>query len=514
MQMGMPKPPNMSDPENNTPLLSVERKGLLTIAVMGAMIIQILDSTIANVAIPHMQTSLGATLDTISWVLTSYIVASAVAIPITGWVSDYLGSRRLFLIAVGGFIVMSMCCGAAANLTQMVLFRVLQGICAAFIGPMSQTIMMDINPPANQGRAMGMWGLGIMAAPIFGPLIGGWLTESYSWRWVFYVNLPIGIPTLVALWWLLPSRPINKRKLDLFGFSMLALSLATLQLVLDRGQHKDWLESWEIRIELIFALSCLWVFLIHMFTSKRPLLSRALFADRNFSASLWFSLMIGVAMMAVFALLPSMMQNLYGYGVIETGALMAPRGVGMGLGIFVAGRLAAKIGLKTVMALGFLGLACSMWLMTQWSLVMGSASFIIVGVVQGFGMGMSFLPSSLIAFSTLSPKYRAEGTSIFYLARSLGGSIGISVATTVLARNIQVSHADIAANLTASSVSSVDLSGLDRFGEIGSAVLQMLDGEVNRQAAMIAYLDDFKMMMIAMICAIPLIFVLKATSTT
>jgi MFS transporter, DHA2 family, multidrug resistance protein len=407
---------------------------------------------------------------------------------------------------------MSMCCGAAANLTQMVIFRLMQGVCAAFIGPMSQTIMMDINPPSSQGRAMGMWGLGIMAAPIFGPLIGGWLTESYNWRWVFYVNLPIGIPTLAALWWLLPSRPQDRRKLDIFGFSMLALGLATLQLMLDRGQHKDWFESWEIRIELIIALSALWMFLVHMVTSKHTLLNRALFADRNFAASLWFAMMIGLAMMAVFALLPSMMQNLYGYSVIDTGALLAPRGIGMGMGIFLAGRLAAKIGLKAVMALGFLELACSMWMMSEWALVMGSTSFITVGIIQGLGTGMTFFPSNQIAFSTLAPKFRAEGTSIFYLARSLGGSVGISIATTLLARNIQVSHADIAGGVTASSISAVDLSGLDRFGTIGSAALRMLDGEVNRQAAMIAYLDDFKMMMIAMLCAIPLIFVLKATS--
>ncbi len=495
---------------SKVPILQVKHKGLLTVAVMGAMIIQILDATIANVAIPHMQTSLGATLDTISWVLTSYIVASAVAIPVTGWASDRFGSRRLFLAAVGGFILMSMFCGASANLTQMVIFRVLQGVCAAFIGPMSQTIMMDINPPEAQGKAMGMWGLGIMAAPICGPLIGGWLTESYNWRWVFYVNLPIGIPTFVALWWLLPSRPLERRKLDLFGYLMLATGLATLQLLLDRGQHKDWLDSWEIRIELIVALSCLWVFIIHMLMSKQPLINRALFKDRNFATSLWFAMMIGVAMMAVFALLPSMMQNLYGYTVIETGLLMAPRGLGMGVGIFLAGQLSSRIGLKSAMALGFLTLACSMWMMTSWSLIMGSNAFIAVGIVQGLGTGMAFFPANLIAFTTLSSKYRTEGTSIFYLARSLGGSFGISVATTFLARNIQISHADLAGNVTANSIEAVDLSGLDRFGEIGFAALRMIDGEVSRQAAMIAYLDDFKLMMILMLCAIPLIFVMKA----
>jgi MFS transporter, DHA2 family, multidrug resistance protein len=503
-----------TDQTTDVAALPCKNKGVLTIAVMGASMIQILDSTIANVAIPHMQTSLGGTLDTISWVLTSYIVASAVAIPITGWAADRIGSRKLFLYAVGGFIIMSMFCGAAANLTQMVIFRLLQGICSAFIAPLSQSIMMDINPPSRQTRAMGMWGMGIMIAPICGPLLGGWLTESYNWRWVFYVNLPIGIPTLAALWWLLPSRPIDRRKLDLFGFSMLALGLATLQLMLDRGQHKDWFDSWEIRIEAIIALSALWMFGVHLMTSKRTLINREVLADRNFTTSLWFAMIVGVAMMAVFALLPSMMQNLYGYSVIDTGALMAPRGIGMGIGIFIATKFAARIGMRLMMALGFIIMAVSMWMMTQWSLEMASSAFITVGIVQGIGTGMSFFPSNVMAFSTLSPRFRTEATSIFYLARSLGGSFGISAVTTLLARNIQTSHADIAAHVTANSVPAIDLSGLDRFGELGSAAMRMVDMEVNRQAAMIAYLDDFKVMMIAILCAVPLILLLKAAPPT
>jgi DHA2 family multidrug resistance protein len=245
------------------PAYPVKNKALLTLAVMGATIIQILDSTIANVAIPHMQTSLGATMDTITWVLTSYIVASAVAMPITGWLADRIGSRNLFLGAVAGFILASMLCGIATSLTEMVAFRIFQGVCAAFIGPLSQTIMLDINKPSETPRAMSIWGMGIMIAPILGPMIGGWLTENYNWRWVFYINLPIGIPTLALLWWLLPTRPINRRELDRFGFAMLAIGLATLQLLLDRGQQEDWLQSWEIIIELLVVVAALWMFVMH-----------------------------------------------------------------------------------------------------------------------------------------------------------------------------------------------------------------------------------------------------------
>ncbi|HEX8412666.1 MAG TPA: DHA2 family efflux MFS transporter permease subunit, partial [Sphingomicrobium sp.] len=226
-------------------LLPVTNRGLLTIGVMLATLMQILDSTIANVALPHMQTALGGTADTITWVLTSYIVASAVAIPITGWLSDRIGSRNLFLISVAGFIVASMLCGLATGLVEMVLFRILQGVFAAFMNPLSQTVMLDINPPERQAKAMSIWGMGIMIGPIMGPVLGGWLTENYNWRWVFYVNLPIGIVAFAILWFLLPTRPLRARKFDLFGFSLLAIGIASLQLMLDRGQSEDWFSSTE-----------------------------------------------------------------------------------------------------------------------------------------------------------------------------------------------------------------------------------------------------------------------------
>ena len=252
----------------------VRYRGLLTVAVMGASIMQILDTTIANVAIPHMQSALGATSETVTWVLTSYILASAIAMPITGWLADRIGRRELFLAAIAGFIVASMACGAAQSLEQMVVFRFLQGIFAAFIAPLSQSVMLDINPPERHARAMSIWGMGIMIGPIMGPVLGGWLTESVNWRWVFYVNLPVGLVTLALMWALLPAMRKRDRKFDLFGFSMLALGLAALQLMLDRGAHLDWFDSAEIWIELGVAVACLWIFFVHLFTARAPLLSR------------------------------------------------------------------------------------------------------------------------------------------------------------------------------------------------------------------------------------------------
>jgi DHA2 family multidrug resistance protein len=487
----------------------VKNKALLTFAVMSATIIQILDSTIANVAIPHMQSSLGATMDTITWVLTSYIVASAVAMPITGWLADRIGSRNLFLGAVAGFILASMLCGIATSLTEMVAFRILQGVCAAFIGPLSQTIMLDINKPSEAPRAMSIWGMSIMVAPILGPMIGGWLTENYNWRWVFYINLPIGILTLVILWWLLPSRPINRRELDRFGFAMLAIGLATLQLLADRGQQEDWLQSWEIIIELLVVVAALWIFAVHQMTTRRPMFERLLVADRNFFISLNMMLVVGMMTYGIFALLPPMMQNLYGYTIYDTGMLLAPRGVGIILAMFIAAKLASKVDPRILIFCGFLMTAASMWVMTSWSLDMAWNKIVYTGLFQGFGMGFVFIPLNAVAFSTLPMRFRTDGSSLLYLFRNLGGSFGISLMTTMLARNMQTSHEDLASHVTASSMSVVDPSTADRLRPIGEAAMQMVNLEINRQAAMIAYLDNFKLMMIMLIIVSPLVFFLK-----
>ena len=304
--------------------LPVSNRGLLTFGVMLATIMQILDSTIANVALPHMTTALGATADTITWVLTSYIVASAIAIPITGWLSDRIGSRNLFLLSTVGFIIASALCGMAQNLEQMVAFRLLQGISAAFMNPLSQTVMLDINPPERQAKAMAIWGMGIMVGPIMGPVIGGWLTDNFNWRWVFYVNLPLGAICIAILWWLLPSRPVRRRPFDVLGFSLLAVGISSLQLMLDRGQGEDWFGSIEIWIEMLVAVIALWMFTVHMFTARHPMFERALWRNRNLVTGIFFMLVIGVVMMATMALLPPMLQNLYGHSVFDTGLLLMP----------------------------------------------------------------------------------------------------------------------------------------------------------------------------------------------
>lgn len=493
--------------------LPVKHKGLLTLAVMGATIVQILDSTIANVAIPHMQTSLGATIDSVSWVLTSYILATAVAMPATGWLAERIGSRRLYLLAVSGFILASMLCGIANSLTEMVLFRIFQGICAAFIGPLSQTILLDINPPEKAPRAMQLWGMGIMVAPIFGPMIGGWLTESYNWRWVFFINLPVGIPTLALLWWLLPSRAITDRKLDILGFAMLALGLAAFQLMLDRGQHEDWFQSWEIIIELGVAISALWIFAVHSMTTRMPLFDPAMVGNRNFLTALVFAMLIGLMMFGIFALLPPMLQNIYSYTVYDTGVLLAPRGIGILVGMVVAGKLINMIDIRWIIFTGFSIIAVSMWTMTGWAIEMGAANFITVGLLQGFGMGLTFMPTNVVAFSTLPLSMRTDASSLLYLARSMGGSLGISLSVAMLTRNIQINHEELGGRITSSSFDMIDPATADRWGPLGDGALRMLDFEINRQAAMIAYLSDFQLLFYVVLAILPLILLVKPVKT-
>ncbi|MEI9927111.1 MAG: DHA2 family efflux MFS transporter permease subunit [Sphingomonas sp.] len=449
---------------------------------MMATIMQILDTTIANVALPHMATQLGATADTITWVLTSYIVASAIAIPITGWLSDRFGSRNLFLIATVGFVVASAMCGAAQTLPEMVAFRVLQGISAAFLNPLSQTVMLDINPPERQAKAMSIWGMGIMVGPIMGPIIGGYLTDNFDWRWVFYVNLPVGVVCFAILWFLLPSRPIRKRPFDLFGFSLLSVGISALQLMLDRGQQQDWLSSTEIWIEMVVAAITLWMFTVHLFTGKRPMFERELWKDRNLVTAIFFMLIIGLVMMATMALLPPMLQSLYGYSVFQTGLLLMPRGFGVVVTMMVAAQLQQRgFDMRWTIGLGMAIAAVSLWQMSHWTLVMGSNAFIVSGLIQGLGLGLVFMPLNAMAFAGLPAHYRTEGASLMNLTRNVGASVGISIVTTMLSRGVQTSHEYLGSHVTASALNGLDPQsaarlGRDRRGGAG-------DGRRHRQPA-------------------------------
>ncbi|MDP9412659.1 MAG: DHA2 family efflux MFS transporter permease subunit [Pseudomonadota bacterium] len=499
---------SLAEQPERPPLTRVERTAT-AFAVMLATFIQVLDTTIANVALPHMQTSLGATPETVNWVLTSYIVALAMAIPITGWLADRVGRKRLMVSTVIVFTFASVLCAAAQSLEEMVFFRVVQGIAGAFIVPIAQAVMFDINPPERHARAMSLFGGGIMIGPILGPVLGGWLTENFSWRWVFLINLPIGAWATVMLIRFMPKTKQVDRRFDLVGFFLLALVMGAFQMMLDRGEQLGWFDSAEIWIEAGVAIGAAWMFVVHLLTSREPLFDPKMFRDLNFVLGLLFMAVTGVLLLGGLALLPPLLQRLLGYSVLDSGFLTAPRGVGILCSMLMAGRLVGKIDARLLIFTGMALMATSLWQMSGFSLGMDSRPVIVSGIVQGLGLGLIFVPLQTLAFGTLAPKFRTTAASLLNLSRNLGGSIGISMVTTMLARNLQTSHADLAAQVTPFRIPLADPAVLDRLGGYGEAGLAALDGEINRQALMIAFLNDFYLMMMVTLAALPLVLLLK-----
>ena len=403
-----------------------------------------------------------------------------------------------------------MMCGMAQNLGEMVLFRALQGITGAFIPPLSQSFMLDTSKPSRHPQVMAIWGLGIMIGPILGPILGGWLTESANWRWVFYVNLPVGLLALALLMAQLPHRDGKRRKFDLFGFLMLGIALSSLQLLLDRGSQLDWFQSGEIWLYAFLLGSSSWIAVVHFVTGREPLFETAIFADRNFVIALSFMLVIGVVMFANMALLPPMLQRLFGYGVIDTGIVLMPRGIGVMVSMQLSGLLMRRgFDARIIVGTGFAIAAYSQWMMAGWSLAADQWHFITTGLVQGLGLGLVFIPLNVMAFSTLPGHLRTDGSSLLNLLRSVGASVGISVTTVLLASNIQTAHADLGSHVTSATINAVDISTLDRFQALGQTALSMIDLEINRQAAMIAYIDDFYLMMWLALAAIPLVLLMR-----
>lgn len=485
------------------------RRALTTVVVMAAMIMVVLDATIANVALPHMRAALGANQETVSWVLTSYILASAVATPVTGWLSDRFGRRALFTVAVAGFTVSSMLCGIATTLPTMVAARVLQGVFGAFIAPVSQAVLYDINPPEKHASAMTVWGIGVMAAPVIGPMLGGYLTDALDWRWVFFVNVPIGIAAGLGSWALLPPGRGARRRLDVIGFLLLALSLSAFQLMLDRGTQNDWFDAVETWVEAGLSLSALWMFAVWTVATPDPLVPKALFRDRTYMTALVLITLLGGIMMAGAVLVAPMLQQLMGYPVFDAGLLIAPRGIGTMAGMMLAGRVVRRVDARILIAGGLAIVALSLWMQTGFDLQMGARPVVTSGLVQGFGIGLVFIPLNLLAFATLAPALRTEAAAIYSLMRSIGGAIAISATTALLATNAQTSHGDLGANLSTVTMPFVEAGLAERMGLPSESILQFLDLEVNRQALMIAYLDDYWVMMWAALLVVPLVLLLR-----
>ncbi len=488
----------------------VTHRGAITVSVMLSTIMQALDTTIANVALPHMQGSLGATYDQISWVLTSYIVAAAIVMPLTGFLSARFGRKRIFMASIVGFTITSMLCGAAMNLTQIVLFRLLQGVFGASLVPLSQAVLLDTYPRERHGPAMALWGLGVMVGPILGPTLGGWLTEYYNWRWVFYINLPFGILAWLGIATYVHETPLRaERRFDWFGFAMLSVAIGALQMMLDRGGTLDWFASTEIVVEAILAGGALYLFVAHTFTHEHPFLEPQLFRDRNFVVGLFFIFVVGMILLTTMTLLPPFLQNLMDYPVVDVGLLLAPRGVGTMFAMLAVGRLSGRVDVRLQLLVGLALTAISQWEMTQFNLDISGWDIVRTGIVQGLGLGFLFVPLSTVTFSTLSPALRNEGTALYSLIRNIGMSIGISIVITMLARWTQSGHAALAQYINPFSLplrAAVDAGALNLHSLQG---LAMIDDEVTRQAATLAYLQDFRLMMWVTLAAMPLIVLLR-----
>ncbi len=490
------------------------RRALLTICAMTATIMQALDTTIANVALPYMQGSLSASLDQVSWVLTSYIVAAAVMTAPVGWLADRFGRKKLFIVCVGGFTVASLLCALAQNIEQIVAFRLMQGMCGAALVPLSQSVMLDAYPIEQRGQAMGIWGVGVMLGPIMGPTLGGWLTENYSWHWVFLVNIPVGIVTVFGL---LVFMDETKRqahlKFDWFGFLALAAGIGGMQLMLDRGEQLGWFGSPEIVAWLIISIVGFYYFFAHSLTTPEPFVRFAIFKDRNFLIGCFFMVIMGLMLFSSMALSAPFIQNVLGYPIEAAGWVLASRGLGTLVGMLLIGRLLRMFEARYLILIGLTLTALTMYQMTGFTADTSGRTIIIIGLVQGFGMGFVFIPLSTVAFLTLPPRYRTDGTSMLTLVRNVASSAGISVVIANLTNMTTTFRSQLVEHISPfnDALQHPDVSRwMDVATDQGRAIAEQM---VTLQAAIMAYANDF--MLLTVICAlsIPFVFFIGSTAS-
>jgi DHA2 family multidrug resistance protein len=483
------------------------------IGSMAGVLMQALDTTIVNVALPYMEGSLSASYDQITWVLTSYIIAAAIMTAPVGWMAARFGKKNLLITCIAGFTVASILCGASQSLAQMVLFRLIQGVFGAALGPLSQAVLLDMYPPSKRGSVMAIWGMGVMLGPILGPTVGGILTDAYNWRWVFYINVPIGIAACGLLWvFFKDTARDSSLKFDWFGFGALSVGLAALQLLLDRGTTKDWFSSGEIVIEAIIAGIGLYLFLVHMLTAKKPFIPRVIFKDRNFVGGLVLMFAMGLVLLASSALLSPYLQTLSGRSVTQTGFLMVPRGLGVMFSMMFAGRLTMKMDPRILMTVGAALLCWSMWDMTGWNPGVSVGAVSWVTFVQGVGMGLVFVPMNLVAFATLSPQLRTDGAGLTNLLRNIGSAIGVSLTSTILATSVQTIHAQLSSHASpfnrALGVNgpSMMMNPQIPFG------LANLNSLIEYRAQVQAYANDFLFMFVVSLPVFAVIWLMKRPS--
>jgi DHA2 family multidrug resistance protein len=491
------------------------RRNMVTVCAMTATIMQALDTTIANVALPYMQGTLGASQDQINWVLTSYIVAAAIMTAPVGWIANRFGRKRVFIVCSAGFTLASVLCGLAQDITQMVLFRLLQGVFGAALVPLSQAVMLDMYALHERAKAMSIWGMGVMLGPIMGPSLGAWLTETYSWHWVFFVNLPFGIITVAGLIAFMDETPANKAmRFDWFGFVALAIGIGSMQLALDRGEQLGWLESGEIWAELIVSAAGFYYFFAHSFTTARPFVQFAIFKDRNFIGGCVFMSVMGLVLFSTMALSSPYLQNVIGYPILTAGLLLASRGCGTFVAMMIVGRIMRHVEARTLIVSG-LSLTClTLFYMTGWTNNTSVEEIVILSVVQGFGFGLVFVPLSTVAFLTLPNHLRTDGTAMLTLVRNVASSIGISVVIAELTSGSRRFYAVLSEHINPfnDALQMPNVKGMiDLSTDTGRALADQI---VLMQAQIIAFARDYQLILFLTMAAIPMAIIIGSTKAT
>src|SRR5882724_838056 len=494
---------------------------IIAISVMLGTFMEVLDTTVVNVSLQHIAGSLSVTPEEATWVLTSYLVANAIVLPLTGWLGNYFGRRNILLVSVGGFTVFSFLCGIAPNLPLLIIFRVLQGATGGGLQPLSQAILMEAFPPEKRAKAMAFWALGIVVAPMLGPVLGGWITESYSWRWLFYINIPIGIAAVIMALLFIHDPPYIKRGeggIDYWGIGYLALGIGALQIMLDKGQEDDWFASHFILILGILCAVGFVFFLIRELVTEHPVVQLRIFKNRTYATGVFLMTVLGFVLYGSTVLLPLWLQTLMGYSSLEAGMAMLPRGLGSFLFMPVVGILMSKIEPRKLLAAGLVVSAFSLYLLSRLSLNAGYWDIFWPQLMQGMSMGLLFVPLTTITNGPIPKEQMGNATSLFNLMRNIGASIGIASMTTIISRRTQVHIHDLGAHVTqydpaARSVFQTTLKGLVASGmDMVSATKQTyvaLFAMVQRQAAMLSYVDAFRLLAITFALCLPLILLMK-----
>ena len=488
------------------------RRNMVTICAMTATIMQALDTTIANVALPYMQGSLSASQDQINWVLTSYIVAAAIMTAPVGWIANRFGRKRIFIVCSAGFTIASVMCGLAQDINQMVLFRLLQGVFGAALVPLSQAVMLDSYALHERAKAMSIWGMGVMMGPIMGPSLGAWLTETYSWHWVFFVNIPFGIVTVAGLLVFMDETRANRElRFDWFGFAALAVGIGSMQVALDRGEQLGWLGSNEIIAEIIVSIIGFYYFFAHSLTTAKPFIQFAIFRDRNFVGGCVFMAVMGLVLFSTMALSSPYLQNVIGYPILTAGLLLATRGCGTFVAMMLVGRLMKHIEARTLIVSGLALMSLSLFFMTGWTDQTGVPTIVVVSVAQGFGLGLVFVPLSTVAFLTLPNHLRTDGTSMLTLMRNVASSIGISIVIAQLTEGGRRVYAILSEHINPfnHALQMPDVRSMINLNSDGGRAIA--DALVGIQAQIIAFSLDYQTVMVITLCAIPLAIMIGST---